>query len=275
MLTEAMQADLDATGASSAWATRLDGGKLHALDYGGDGRPLVILPGITTPAIAFDFVATRLCDLARPIVLDHRGRGLSDDATSFTLDDHAADVNAVVEALALMEPIILGHSLGARVAAAYAVRFMSKDPLILCDPPMSGPGRPYPTTLEMFLAQLDDAVEGTTRERVRSFWPRWPDRELDLRVRWLASCTRASISGTHQGFETEEFESLWQELAGENLYLMYGENSPVVTADDVVRLRKLNPQAQLVGAPGAAHMLFWDSFESSVALVRGALARLL
>jgi N-formylmaleamate deformylase len=56
--------------------------RLHVLDYCGSGVPLVILPGITSPAITMDFVAREITDLVRPIVVDVRGRGLSDSGKS-------------------------------------------------------------------------------------------------------------------------------------------------------------------------------------------------
>ena len=48
---QAALADLADVPAVSRWV-RSDGVRLHVLDYGGDGVPLVVLPGITSPAIA-------------------------------------------------------------------------------------------------------------------------------------------------------------------------------------------------------------------------------
>ena len=78
-LTQPALAELADIPTRSRWV-RSGGVRLHALDYGGDRPPLVILPGITSPTIALDFVARELTDLTRPVVLDVRGRGLSDGA---------------------------------------------------------------------------------------------------------------------------------------------------------------------------------------------------
>ncbi|HTF47214.1 MAG TPA: alpha/beta hydrolase, partial [Pseudonocardia sp.] len=61
-------ADLADVPATSRWVHN-GAVRLHTLDYGGDGVPLVVLPGITSPAITMDFVVRELTDLVRPIVL--------------------------------------------------------------------------------------------------------------------------------------------------------------------------------------------------------------
>src|SRR5688572_5398500 len=77
----------------------------HYLQYG-NGPPIVVVPGITSPAITWEFVAEELADEFAVYALDVRGRGLTDRAASgaYRLPDFAADVAAVVEALDLDRP---------------------------------------------------------------------------------------------------------------------------------------------------------------------------
>lgn len=275
-------ADLADVPAVGRWF-RSGGLRLHALDYGAfeqasgtDGRPsLLILPGITSPAISMDFVARRLTDLVRPVVVDLRGRGLSDapDDGDYSLGAYADDVEAAVEGLGLDRTVLLGHSLGARIAAAAAIRpGTSYAGSILVDPPMSGPGRaPYPTTLEAFRKQMQQAQRGTDAEEVAGFWPRWTLRERELRARWLASCASESIDATHRGFETEDFFDYWGSVP-QPTTLVYGADSPVVDADGVKEAASAHPGAELVGVEGAGHMIFWDAPEGALTAVRGALS---
>lgn len=274
-------ADLADVPAVGRWF-RSGGLRLHALDYGAleqatgaDERPsLLILPGITSPAISMDFVARRLTDVARPVVVDLRGRGLSDapDDGDYSLRAYADDVEAAVEGLGLGRTALLGHSLGARIAAAAAIRPGASYPgSILVDPPMSGPGRaPYPTTLEAFRKQLQQAQRGTDAEEVAGFWPRWSLRERELRARWLASCAPESIDATHRGFETEDFFDYWDSVP-QPTTLVYGADSPVVDAAGVKEAASANPGADLVGVEGAGHMIFWDAPEGALTAVREAL----
>src|SRR5699024_104244 len=182
------------------------------------------------------------------------------NACDFSLERYADDVEDILEAWELNHPILVGHSLGARIGAAAIARNASLySGALLLDPPMSGPDRPYPTTLEMFIKQLDEAVAGTNAQEVAAWWPKWPQEELISRSLWLASCTRDSIVETHKQFETERFETYWTDLPV-NTVLLYGEQSPVVTAEDVANLSRAHPDIDLVEIPSAGHMLPWDNF---------------
>ena len=122
----------------------------HCLDYGGGGPPLVIVPGITMPAATVEFLALRLAPRHRVISVDPRGRGLSEQPRSgYALTDYADDLAALIQALGLAHPTVLGHSMGARIAAALAVRHPQRaGAVILADPPLTGPGRaPYPVPI--------------------------------------------------------------------------------------------------------------------------------
>ncbi|WP_435119678.1 alpha/beta fold hydrolase [Amycolatopsis thermoflava] len=278
-LNQPALADLADIPATSRWV-RSGAVRLHVLDYGpDDGVPVLVLPGITSPAITMDFVARELTDLVRPLVLDVRGRGLSDSADTepagYDLDSYAADVDAVVSGLGLRRPILLGHSMGARIAARAAVNGRHElRGVVLVDPPMSGPGRgPYPTTLEAFLGQLDQARRGTDADEVARSWPRWPRREQELRARWLSSCSRAAIAATHAGFEAEDFFDDWPHVPAPAV-LLYGGDSPVVTADGAAEATRANPAAELVPVPGAGHMVFWDEPQPALTTLRDALRKL-
>ncbi|WP_219413269.1 alpha/beta fold hydrolase [Pseudonocardia nigra] len=286
-------ADLAEVPAVSRWVRSGDL-RLHVLDYGGDGVPLVVLPGITSPAVTMDFVARELTDLVRPIVVDVRGRGLSDSGKSYTLEDYADDTVAVLDGLGLDRPLLLGHSMGARIAAvtaallshrwlsacsatAFSHRTCLGVPLrgtVLVDPPMSGPGRgPYPTTLEAFLGQVEQAQRGTDADEVARSWPRWPRREQELRARWLSSCDAEAIAATHAGFESEDFFATWSQVPTPTV-LVYGGESPVVTAEGAAEAAAANPGARLVEVPGAGHMVFWDETAAALDTLRKILAQL-
>ena len=268
-------ADLADVPAISRWVRSKDV-RLHALDYGGDLPPLVVLPGITSPAITMDFVARELTDLVRPVVVDVRGRGLSDDGVGYGLEDYARDTEALITGLGLDRPVLFGHSMGARIAAVVAAR--GAVPLrgaVLADPPLSGPGRaPYPTSLDAFLRQLSEAQRGTDADEVAASWPRWPRREQELRARWLSSCARHAIAATHHGFEHEDFFDWWPSVPTPAA-LLYGAESPVVTAAGVEEVAAGNPAASLHSIPDAGHMIFWDAPAAARKTLRAALSAIL
>jgi N-formylmaleamate deformylase len=246
----------------------------RVLRYGRPGdRDLLLLPGITSPAVTADFLAVLFADLGyRVTVPDVRGRGQSDRAPAgqYRLTDYAGDVAGLVAALDLQAPVVLGHSMGARIAAAYAVLHAPEDHglLILVDPPTSGPGRgPYPTTREAFLEQLQEAQRGTDAAAVRRFYPKWPERELQIRAEVLASCDETAVLETHEGFETEDFFSYWAQLS-QPVVLVRGGDSPVVPLPAVADLRRSRPDIGIVTVPGAGHMVPWDQLDGFLATVR-------
>lgn len=104
-------ADLTFTGAQ--------GNRLHALDWGGEGPPVLFLHGGALTAHTWDLVCLQLRDAWRCLCLDLRGHGDSDWTDSYRIEDHAQDAVAVIEAMGWRQPHLVGMSLGG-VTAAYA-----------------------------------------------------------------------------------------------------------------------------------------------------------
>lgn len=237
----------------------------HVLKYGRDEDPAVLmLPGITSPAVTADFIARKIADLGFSVVVpDIRGRGKTDRASAgkYRLDDYAADVNGIIGGLALHRPIVIGHSMGARIAAAYVATYVENDHalVVMIDPPLSGPGRaPYPTNLASFMAQLNEAKRGTTPDEVRRFYPKWPMREIQIRIEALPTCDEVAIRETHVGFESEDFFPYWRRITQPAL-LIYGKDSPVVPESGARELATSNPAIEIKGVPNAGHMVPWDN----------------
>lgn len=246
----------------------------RVLRYGEPGAAdLLVLPGITSPAVTADFLAVVFAGWGfRVTVPDIRGRGETDRAPSghHRLTDYAADVAGLVDALGLRRPVVVGHSMGARIAAAHAARYAPRDHglLVLVDPPTSGPGwGPYPTSRESFLEQLHQARRGTTVEEVRRFYPRWPERELRLRAEVLASCDETAVVETHEGFEREDFFEYWDRLTAPVL-LVRGADSPVVPPAAAADLRSARPDIDVLTVPDAGHMVPWDNLSGFLDTVR-------
>jgi N-formylmaleamate deformylase len=244
-------------------------GRLHVLDYGGERPPLLVLPGITSPAITWDFVVAELRDLVRPIVMDLRGRGASDPGSGYRAGDFAADAVAVVRALGLERPLVLGHSLGARISAALAASGeVELGGVTVIDPPLSGPERgPYPTSREAFLEQLHEGYAGTTADEVRRFYPKWSRAELLLRARWVATCAEDAVMATYDEFTREDFFDWWPAVTAPAAF-MRGGDSPVVTAQGAEEAAAANPSATQHCIPGAGHMVPWDQPQPFMAQLR-------
>lgn len=228
---------------------------------------LLVIPGITSPAATWGFVARPLAELGwRVHVLDQRGRGLSDaPARGYALTDYAADAAWAIEQLALDQPTVLGHSLGARVVAALATFHPGlARRYVLADPPLTGPGRPpYPMPLGFYLDGIAQARAGMTLQQGRALEPTWDDDRVRDRIEWLGTCDPVAIAETYAHFHDEDFLALWDALAHPRL--IYGGASPVVTADGARELQERNPTAVAAVVPGAGHMIPWADLGGFIA----------
>ena len=88
--------------------------KLEVLDWGGTGRPLVLLTGLGDNAHVFDKFAPKLAANYHVYGITRRGFGLSGKPDFVTANYTAArlgeDVLAVIEALHIDRPVVAGHS---------------------------------------------------------------------------------------------------------------------------------------------------------------------
>jgi len=258
---------------------RSDELRLHAARHPGRGdRPMVVVPGITTPAGAFAVTGARLTEIGSDVyVLDMRGRGLSERAPygAHRSGDYADDVLALVSELGLDRPLLVGHSLGARVVAAARARYPgASSGVVAIDPPMSGPGRrPYPMTLDRFLSGLHGARAGHGAQQAEKDYPTWTEEEVRLRGEWLASCDETAVVDSYAWFHLEAFEPVWREVEPPAL-LLYGDRSPVVTAADAALLREVNPRADVVAVADSGHMVPWDNLDQTATEIAGFASRL-
>lgn len=104
-------------------ARSFDGSAIAFRDQGGDGRPVVLLPGWACDQAVWDGSAEALARHGlRVVTLDFAGFGLSSAGRRvWAMENFARDVRAVLERLDLRQAVLVGHSMGGAVAleAAY------------------------------------------------------------------------------------------------------------------------------------------------------------
>ncbi|MDH6590152.1 N-formylmaleamate deformylase [Variovorax sp. TBS-050B] len=243
---------------------RANGVRLHLLRYGGQGPRMLLLPGITSPAVTWGFVAGRLARHFDVHVLDFRGRGLSSSAPGMdaSLDAMAADVLDLMEVQGWSSVTLLGHSMGARVAIRAAARDAGRiGRLLLVDPPVSGPGRrAYPVPLPWYVDSIRMAVHGITADALRPYAPSWTDEQLQLRAEWLHTCSEEAVIQAHAGFHDDDIHADLAKLQTPGLLMTAGQGG-VVLAEDLAEIGALAPCLQQCTVPGAGHMIPWDDEE--------------
>jgi N-formylmaleamate deformylase len=254
----------------SSGYVQVEGLRLHHLRYGAGDPVMIIIPGISQPAITWEFVARALAGTGTIYVLDPRGRGKSDKPDSgYRLADYAADLAGIVRELSLERPVVLGHSMGARIAAAFGVLYHDlPGASIVVDPPLSGPGRdPFPVPLEVYLDALRAAQAGATADDMRQFFPTWTEEQLRIRAESLPTCDERAIVETYRSFNEEDFFDYWSRLRTPVLF-MYGADSNVVAESMVAEVAAENRSARIVRVPRAGHVIPWDNLPDFVAAVR-------
>jgi lipase len=152
----------------------------------GRGAPIVALHGLTASYLNFVGIAERLAGRRPLFALDLRGRGDSDKpaAGPFGMAQHARDVATAMRAMGLGASVIVGHSMGAFVAAALA----EQEPglvsgLVLIDGGYaaaitSSPEGGLDAALSLRITQLRQTFP--SREVYRQFWrnqPHFPAEE--------------------------------------------------------------------------------------------------
>lgn len=89
-----------------------DGVRLEVLDWGGTGRPVVLLAGLGYTAHVFDGFAEKLTDSYHVYGITRRGYGASSrPAAGYTEQRLAEDDLRVFDALRLVTPVVAGHSI--------------------------------------------------------------------------------------------------------------------------------------------------------------------
>jgi pimeloyl-ACP methyl ester carboxylesterase len=100
------------------------GVKLHVLDFGGRGTPLVFLTGIGNNAHVFDDFAQRFTANHRVIAITRRGFGESSHPESgYDQPTLAADVRAVMDSLGIQRAFLAGHSIGGYEITHFAASY--------------------------------------------------------------------------------------------------------------------------------------------------------
>ena len=178
-----------------------------AFEEAGTGAPLVLLHGMGTQRSRWRPIIDLLRDDFRCIAVDLPGHGDSPDEGLDSLSATAA-VHDVCESLALDQPVIIGHSLGATVALMHAALY-PPCPVLAIDP--------APLYLPHFAERLAPFAEELRGEAFQSAFRAWEATWLD---------------GTPQAPET----GLWEQLRPrQEVVLSYWRD--LMSRDDALALQ--------------------------------------
>lgn len=123
------------------WLDRIVGRPplLHVARDTGTGSTVVLLHGIASSSVTFEFVAPIVAERHRTVAIDLLGFGESPappDA-GYTIEEHVAALHRTIRHLGVRRFVLVGHSMGALIAARYAATYRAEiERLVLVSPPV-------------------------------------------------------------------------------------------------------------------------------------------
>lgn len=104
--------------------------KLEVIDWGGTGRPLIFLAGLGDTAHRFDTFAPKFTASNHVYGITRRGFGASSAPAptngNYSADRLGDDVLAVMDALKLKQPVLVGHSIAGEELSSIGSRYPAK-----------------------------------------------------------------------------------------------------------------------------------------------------
>ncbi|MFJ5992757.1 alpha/beta fold hydrolase [Lentzea sp. NPDC092896] len=173
------------------------GGVRIAYRREGSGPAVVLLHALASSSATWSSLTRDLVASGREVIaLDLRGHGQSSWTGDYLLDSVQRDVVGVLDALGVAAFDLVGHSLGAHVAALLAGREPDRvRTLVLEDPPVpprSGPSRSPRRGLSLFLAvqgllrrEFDRGMVSPVLTQLRASDPLWWDCLSAIKARTL------------------------------------------------------------------------------------------
>ena len=112
-----------------------DGIQIQLATWEGEGQPILCVHGLTANCRCWDLIASSLVPENNILAMDLRGRGLSDKpATGYSLRHHIQDIFCVLDNIKQERIVLMGHSLGAFIALAFAAYYPERtEKIILMD----------------------------------------------------------------------------------------------------------------------------------------------
>lgn len=236
-------------------------GAVSLTDYGGKGAPLLLTHGMAAHSHWWDEVAPLLTGF-HAVGVDFRGHGDSDWAADgvYTSDVWTADIDAARSALGWERFVLVGHSMGARIALDYAEKHPSRlRGLVGVDflPDFYDSGtRKYEKTRTRAQPVYEDPGPMTEKYRLQ------PPGTLLSRDR-LSALGRQSLRRAETGWTwkfdwrafTFPYGPVWPQLprvTPESL-LVRGELSTIVNDADLEKMARAMPRGRTTVVAGAHH----------------------
>jgi pimeloyl-ACP methyl ester carboxylesterase len=237
-----------------------------AFEVVGKGDPLVILHGLLGSADNWHSMSRRLGAHYQVFALDLRNHGRSPHSDILDYDVMVADVREFMEQQALRRIMLLGHSLGGKVAIQFAIDYSEQvDRLVIVDiaPKPYEPSQRYLlkamraldlTRYKSFADVAAALAPKVSSESLRQFLLKNLTRDEKGRLRWKI----------HLEAIDQNYDKLLRGLSPERSFnkptlFIRGGRSNYIEDDDGRLIRQMFPQAEIATLPEAGHWVHVDA----------------
>jgi esterase len=242
--------------------TVMRGMRFHFTEWGDpDAPPAVVLHGGNQSSHSWDLVSMHLSDRYHVFALDQRGHGDTEWSREldYSMDAMSDDVLAFIAGQGLKQPLILGHSMGGRVALTTALKAPDVPrALVLVDvgPELSPTGTAVVgdfiahniefDDLEVFLDNVAKYDKFRTREHIA----RTVKYNLLVRAdgKYVSKVDHRRMSGSLDDLTLEHVTTIPCPVL-----LIRGGESEVLLADAAERFVDALPDGTLVTVPNVGH----------------------
>jgi pimeloyl-ACP methyl ester carboxylesterase len=226
---------------------------LHVQEYG-SGHPLIILHGLFGSLDNWHTLSKIFSESFRVFAIDQRNHGHSPHSDVFTYDALAEDLREFLDDRELKTAHVLGHSLGGKTAMQFALTFSDRvSKLVVVD---MAPRAYPPVHDEIFDAMLPlDLSTYSSRQQVDEAMAK-KIQDLPTRQFLMKNLGRDESGGFRWKVNLEairrNYDEITRAIESEGTFtkptlFVRGERSGYVRDSDVPGIRKLFPQAEILG----------------------------
>lgn len=248
----------------------------------GSGQPAIILHGLYGQSDNWVTVGRRIADKFHVYIPDQRNHGKSPHAALHSFPAMADDLAQFIEDHKIENPVLIGHSMGGKVAMTYALDNPGKvKKLVVVDiSPRKYPERLIHTKIisEMLSVDLENVTTRTevdrilesriTDARVRMFILKNLYYKLHGKLAW-----RLNLEAINQSMDL-----IFDGIRSENQYegptlFIRGGRSDYILDSDIPLITSLFPEALIKTISGATHWLHAEAPKELCALLSEFLER--
>ena len=258
------------------WTTgtyKANGIDLHYLRTGGDKPPVVLLHGLMLNGACWTPLAKTLEKDYDVIMPDARGHGNSSaPEKGYCYDNLATDLLSLIEALGLVNPVVIGHSMGGMTAAVVASRNPKRlRSVVLADPPFLTPQRQKEVYESDVAAQHRRVLDRSREDFLTETRARHSHRSSELIELFVQARFQTSI----HAFEVlmppnPDYVKLMNAIDIPSL-LVIGGAGGIVSPEVAAKLARLNQCLEIAQILEAGHAIPFDQPNRFSAVVKAFL----